>query len=383
MVELATAPALPPPEAAKAAGLRYVDAARPGITRRATGKSFTYLDPAGKTVRDLETLRRIRSLAIPPAWTDVWISSREDCHIQATGRDARGRKQYRYHSRWREVRDESKYGRTTAFAEVLPKIRRRVQRDLRLRGMPREKVLAAVVSLLEETLIRVGNDEYAQQNKSYGLTTLRNRHAKVRGSNIVFDFVGKSGKRHQIDIRDPHLAKMVRRCQELPGQELFGYIDNEGNPRDVTSEDVNSYLREVAGAEFTAKDFRTWAGTVLAAVALRGLAQFASAREAKRNITRAIEAVAQMLGNTPAVCRKCYVHPAILESYLAGQTISTLRQRADERLARSLSKLRPEEAAVLMFLRERLSAASEGGGGRTAATLLRGKQSRDPRRWRR
>jgi DNA topoisomerase-1 len=247
--------------------------------------------------------------------------------------------------------------------------------------MPREKVLAAVVSLLEQTLIRVGNDEYAQQNKSYGLTTMRNRHAKVRGESITFDFVGKSGKRHQVDIRDRQLARMVRRCQELPGQELFAYINGDGTPRDVTSEDVNAYLREVAGAEFTAKDFRTWAGTVLAAVALRELARFASKREAKRNITKAIEAVAKMLGNTPAVCRKCYVHPAIFESYLDGQTVSALRQRADERLARSLSQLRPDEAAVLMFLRERLSAAArETPGRRPATTLLRGNERRRPRR---
>lgn len=369
-----------PADAAKAAGLRYVDDTRPGITREPSADGFTYKDPSGKSVTDPEILRRIRSLSIPPAYTDVWICPREDGHLQATGRDARRRKQYRYHPRWREVRDEAKYSRTIAFAEVLPKIRQRAAQDLKLPGMPREKVLATVITLLERTLIRVGNDEYAQQNKSFGLTTLRNRHAKVRGSKVTFDFVGKSGKAHSIPIEDPKLAKIVRRCQDLPGQELFGYVDPDGNHRDVTSEDVNSYLREVAGTEFTAKDFRTWAGTVLAAVALQGLEQFTSAREAKKNITRAVEAVAQMLGNTPAVCRKCYVHPAILESYVAGETIATLQQRAEEKLAHSLDHLRPDEAAVMMFLRERLAAANAAGGTRQAKTLSKTPVRKTPRR---
>ena len=346
------------PAAAKAAGLRYVSDARPGITRRRAGKAFAYIGPDGKNVRDLETLRRIRSLAIPPAWSDVWICPFENGHIQATGRDARRRKQYRYHPRWREVRDESKYNRVLAFGEALPRIRRRVSADLRRHGMSRERVLATVARLLETTLIRVGNDEYAQHNGSYGLTTLRNRHAKVRGGQIRFEFKGKSGKRHRIDVQDARLAKLVRRCQELPGQELFGYVDADGAVRDVTSEDVNTYLREIAGEDFSAKDFRTWAGTVLAAIALREFEEFTSQRQAKRNVTQAIEAVAKMLGNTAAICRRCYVHPAILDGYLTGQTIATIQQRADEHLRKSLSKLRPEEAAVMMLVRERLADSS-------------------------
>jgi DNA topoisomerase-1 len=368
----------PPHEVARSAGLIYVSDEHPGITRQHRGKTFSFKSADGKAVRDAETLRRIKSLAIPPAWTEVWICPRENGHIQATGRDARGRKQYRYHPRWREVRDESKYGRMMAFGEALPRIRQRVERDLKATGMPRHKVLATVTRLLETTLIRVGNDEYAQSNKSYGLTTLRNGHVKVRGPSIVFDFVGKSGKRHRIDMRDPRLARTIRRCQELPGQELFCYVDDDGQPRDVTSGDVNDYLREIAGAEFTAKDFRTWSGTALAAIALQEFEQFTSTKEAKRNIVKAIEAVAQMLGNTPAICRKCYVHPAILDSYLEGQTIATLRQAADQRLKKSLSRLRPAEAAVMMLLRERLAAASREGGGRTARALVKKKRRVPP-----
>jgi DNA topoisomerase-1 len=288
--------------------------------------------------------------------------------------------QYRYHPRWREARDETKYGRMMAFARVLPRVRRRVAADLRKTGTPRAKVLAAVTRLLETALIRVGNDEYAQNNKSYGLTTLRNRHARVRGHKITFDFVGKSGKRHIIDLRDARLAAIVARCQELPGQELFCYHDEDGHVRDVTSDDVNSYLREIAGEDFTAKDFRTWAGTVLAAIALREFAPFASTREAKRNITQAIEAVAKMLGNTPAICRKCYVHPAVLDSYLQGQTIATLRQAAERKLSRSLGRLKAEEAAVVVLLRERLAAADRSGGRRLAATLARSIQARRSKR---
>ena len=370
------APLMLPQEAAKFAGLRYVDDTRPGITRVRAGDSFSYKDPAGKAIADPETLRRIRSLAIPPAYTDVWICPREDGHLQATGRDARRRKQYRYHPRWREVRDESKYSRTLAFAEALPKIRSRVAKDLARRGMPREKVLAAVVALLESTLIRVGNDEYAQQNNSYGLTTLRNRHAKVRGNKVTFDFVGKSGVEHSVNVLNPKLAEIVRRAQDLPGQELFAYLDEEGNAHDVTSDDVNSYLREIAGEEFTAKDFRTWAGTVMAAIALRELQHFASVREAKRNMTRAIEAVAKMLGNTPAVCRKCYVHPVILDSYVAGQTISALQQRADEKLSDATSELPPDEAAVMVLLRERLAEANGTPGARKAKSIANSKRPR-------
>jgi DNA topoisomerase-1 len=364
---------VPPPEAAKSAGLIYVSDERPGITRQKQGQGFVYRTADGQAVRDLDTLRRIRSLAIPPAWTHVWICPRENGHIQATGRDARGRKQYRYHPRWREVRDEVKYNRVLGFGAALPRIRRRVAADLRRRGMIREKVLATVVRLLETTLIRVGNDEYAQQNGSYGLTTMRNRHAKVRGGHITFEFKGKSGKRHRVDVEDPQIARLVRRCQDLPGQELFGYLNGDGVVHNITSEDVNAYLREIAGADFSAKDFRTWAGTVLAAIALREFEQFTSRREAKQNVTRAIEAVAKMLGNTPAICRKCYIHPEILDGYLSGQTIATIQQRAEQRLRKSLAKLRPEEAAVMMYLHERLTPT---GGNRRAASLTRRRHGR-------
>jgi DNA topoisomerase-1 len=360
-----------PSATAQEAGLRYVSDAKPGISRRAHGPAFSYYQPNGKKVRELETLRRIRSLAIPPAWSEVWICPAENGHIQAVGRDQRRRKQYRYHPRWNAARDEAKYDRLLAFGAALPKIRRRIAADLRRRGMSREKVLATVVRLLETTLIRVGNDEYAQQNGSYGLTTLRNRHARVRGGQITFEFKGKSGKTHRIDVHDPRLAKLVRGCQELPGQDLFGYVDEDGNVRDVTSEDVNTYLRTIAGEEFSAKDFRTWAGTVLAAIALRECAEFTSEKQARGNILRAVEAVAKMLGNTPAVCRRCYIHPAILDGYIAGQTIATLRQSAEQKLRGSLKKLRPEEAAVMVLLRERLATAKTGGGAQRVSGLTR------------
>lgn len=345
----------PPAATARQAGLRYVSDAKPGIVRKTQGKSFVYRQPNGSVVRDKDTLRRIRSLVIPPAWTDVWICLIENGHIQATGRDARGRKQYRYHPRWREVRDESKYDRVLAFAEALPKIRHRVAADLRRHGLSREKVMATIVRLLETTLIRVGNDEYVQQNGSHGLTTLHNHHAKVRGEQITFEFKGKSGKRHRIDLRDARMARLVRRCQELPGQDLFGYVDAEGKVHDVTSGEVNDYLREIAGADFSAKDFRTWAGTVLAAVALRQFEAFKSQVEAKRNTLRAVESVALLLGNTPAVCRKCYVHPTVLNGYLTGHTINHLRR---SRPGHSPTKLRPEETAVLKLIRKGLSKRS-------------------------
>ena len=357
---------------ATAADLRYVSDSRPGITRRSRGKNFEFYGPDGKKITDTGTLRRIKRLSIPPAWREVWICPQENGHIQAVGRDDRGRKQYRYHERWTQVRDETKYGRMMAFAGALPRIRRRVDADLRKKGMSREKVLAAVVRLLETTLIRVGNDEYAQQNRSFGLTTLRNRHAKVRGAEITFQFLGKSGKPHRISLKEPRLAKLVRRCQDLPGQELFGYVDDTGTIRDVTSEDVNAYLREASSADFTAKDFRTWAGTVLAAVALREFSSFTSKREAKKNITQAIEAVSRMLGNTPAICRKCYVHPTVFDSYLAGQTIATLKQNAKRKLRTGLSKLRPDEAAVMMLLRDRLAMAEKNGARRVAAIASSG-----------
>lgn len=346
-------------EEAKEAGLRYVSDQTPGIQRRTHGaKAFIYIGVDGKKLSDHNTLVRIKRLAIPPAWTDVWICPRPDGHIQATGRDARGRKQYRYHEDWREQRDANKFDRMIAFARFLPKIRRRVQKDLKKTRMPREKVLATVVRLLESTLIRVGNDEYARDNKSYGLTTMRNHHARVSGAKIHFAFRGKSAKRHEISIQDPQLARIVGHCQDIPGQELFGYEDESGVARDVTSQDVNAYLRDITEEDFTAKDFRTWAGTVLAAIALKEFESTTGETQAKKNIVTAIEAVAKMLGNTPAVCRKCYVHPNVLDRYLAGDTIATIKAEVARKVKGSLSRLKPEEAAVLVLLQRGLQKSS-------------------------
>jgi DNA topoisomerase-1 len=351
-------PAQPPTDpvlAARAAGLRYANDGRPGIARKRAGKAFRYLDAGGRPVRDEGDLKRIRSLAIPPAWTDVWICPDPLGHIQATGRDEKGLKQYRYHPRWRAVRDECKYGRMEVFGRALPRIRERLEQDLALPGLPRRKALAAVVRLLELSLIRVGNDEYARSNRSYGLTTMRNRHSSVHGSKIRFEFRGKSGINHSIDIEDRRLARVVERCQDLPGQELFEYVDEEGNVQDVGSSDVNDYLREISGEDFTAKDFRTWAGTVLAAMALQEFEAFDSDAQAKKNVVRAIERLSQRLGNTPSVCRKCWVHPAILASYLDGSMLESLRRRTKEEMDESLGDLRPEEAAVLALLQNRLA----------------------------
>jgi DNA topoisomerase-1 len=345
-----------PTESARAAGLRYVADTAPGITRRRAGKSFSYRDGDGRPIRDRATLDRIRSLAIPPAWTDVWICPSPRGHVQATGRDARGRKQYRYHPKWHQIRDETKYERMLAFGRALPAIRKRVERDLARPGLPREKVLAAVVKLLEATLIRVGNDEYARTNRSFGLTTLKDRHVAVEGSTLRFRFRGKSGVMHEIGLRDRRLATIVKRCQDLPGQELIQYLDDEGQPRDVESADVNQYLREIAGEEFTAKDFRTWAGTVLAAQALQEIESFDTQAQAKKNVVRAIESVAQRLGNTPSVCRKCYVHPIVIEAYLEDGTIQVVREQIERELAEELHELRPEEAAVMALLRSKMAA---------------------------
>ncbi len=283
-------------------------------------------------------------------------------HIQATGRDEKGRKQYRYHPRWRQVRDEVKYDRLMAFGRVLPQLPKQTDRDLSLAGLPRRKVLAAVIQLLERSLIRVGNDEYAKTNHSYGLTTMCNQHVALDGATIQFKFRGKSGVRHTIDIHDRRLARIVARCQELPGQELFAYVDNEGAAQDLNSSDVNEYLREMTGSDFSAKDFRTWAGTVLAAMALQEFEAFDSQAQAKKNIVRAIEHVAERLGNTPSVCRKCYIHPAVIDAYLDGSMIEALRQRADQEMDESRGHLKPEEAAVLALLQNRL--AREEGRGR-------------------
>ena len=348
-----------PVESAKAARLRYVTDESPGITRKQTGKGFRYFDPRGRPLRETEQLRRIKSLAIPPAWTDVWISALANGHLQATGRDAKGRKQHRYHPRWREVRDQTKYDRLIAFGGVLPKLRARMNKDLARAGLPRAKVIATVVKLLETTLIRIGNEEYAQENRSFGLTTMRNKHVKIRGTKIRFEFRGKSGVGFNLDLQDRRLAKIVKRCQDLPGQELFQYIDEDGQRRTIDSSDVNEYLRDVTREDFTAKDFRTWAGTVLAARALREIKDFDSKAQAKRNIVSAIENVAKKLGNTRAVCRKCYVHPAIVDSYLDGSLLNTLSQRVNREMAESLSTLKPEEAAVMAILEQQLKAESK------------------------
>jgi DNA topoisomerase I len=343
-----------PQAAAKSAGLHYVDDGRPGYARRRHGRSFEYLRPSGKPLKDPRELERIRALAIPPAWENVWICTDANGHLQATGRDSRGRKQYRYHPRWRTARDENKYEKLIAFAQTLPRIRRKVARDLRRRGLAREKVLAAVVKLLETTLIRVGNDEYAKSNGSFGLTTMQDKHAHVQGEKIRFEFRGKSGVEHEIDLEDERLARIVRQCQDLPGQELFQYLDEDDRVCDVDSGDVNEYLREVSGLDITAKDFRTWAGTALAAQALQEFEDFDSQAAAKRNITLAIERVAQRLGNTTAICRKCYIHPAVLEAYMDRSLVKLLKARTEKELRSSLADLSAEEAAVLALLQQRM-----------------------------
>lgn len=348
---------LEPIESAKAVGLRYVSDEQSGILRVKAGESFRYEDESGKTVRDESTLKRIRSLAIPPAWTDVWICAREDGHLQATGRDAKGRKQFRYHPLWREVRDATKYDRMIEFGEVLPRIRRKVARDSAKPGLSREKILATIVRLMDLTFIRVGNDEYAKNNHSYGLTTMKDQHAKIRGERVEFSFRGKSGKYHTIEIEDARLAKIVKRCQDIPGQELFQWLNGDGKRHDVTSGDVNDYLREISGADFTAKDFRTWAGTVLAAQALKATKEFQNQKQAKRNIKQAIEVVAEKLGNTVAVCRKCYVHPFVLDGYMKGKLpcegniTEPLNNGAIKAAKRPATSLGCDEKSVLEFLR--------------------------------
>jgi DNA topoisomerase-1 len=325
---------------AQAAHLNYVHDEDPGIRRRRAGKGFAYYWPDGRLVREPEALARIRHLAIPPAYTHVWICADPDGHIQATGRDDRGRKQYRYHDRWREVRDETKYARMAAFGRALPTIRARVDGDLRKQGFPKEKVVAAVVRLLELTLIRVGNDEYAKENKSFGLTTFRNRHVQIEGGEIVFEFKGKSGVYHRTGVRDRRLARLVKAIQELKGQRLFQYIGDDGQRHPVESHDINEYLHEIAGEHFTAKDFRTWAGTVAAAKALAMQPPPHNEREAKKTVTFCIKATAGLLGNTPAVCRSSYIHPAVLRAF------------SEQKLPEAFAHTEGEayEAAVLEFL---------------------------------
>jgi DNA topoisomerase-1 len=360
--DVSQAEAAAPPAIARSAGLRYVSDDQPGLTRESVKGSFRYRDADGKLVRDSDTLVRIKSLAIPPAWTDVWISPWANGHIQATGRDARKRKQYRYHPRWRSVRDEAKYDRMVDFGKALPALRKQVEADLALPGLPREKVLATIVHLLQATMMRVGNEEYARTNKSFGLTTLRDRHVRIDGSEVQFQFRGKSGVQHSVKVSDPRVARIVKRTRDLPGQELFQYLDDEGRRHGVDSADVNDYLRSVMGSDYTAKDFRTWSGTVLAAIALQEYEKFDSQVQAKKNIVAAIEAVSKKLGNTPTICRKCYVHPTVLEAYLDGVMLEALRQDAKKKLARDIHALSPEEAAVLAFLQKRLQAGSPNSG---------------------
>jgi len=341
-----------PVTSAQLAGLRYVNDETLSGIRRVGGKNrFRYVAPNGSTIRDVSATQRIRELAIPPAWRDVWICPDPRGHLQATGRDARGRKQYRYHPDWRAVRDEVKYGRLIAFAEILPAIRQRTAADLRRSGLSRAKVLAAVVQLLEKTLIRVGNEEYARDNQSIGLTTMRDKHARINGGAVRFEFRGKSGKAHAIDLRDRRLANIVKACRDLPGHELFQYVDPDGKRQSIGSADVNGYLREIAGHDFTAKDFRTWAGTVLAAKALAAVDRARSKGHARREIARAIESVARSLGNTKAVCRSSYIHPAVLDAYADGATIRTVGPRARIRRAGGLDDT---EAAVVALISLRL-----------------------------
>ncbi len=347
-----------PIQSSRQAGLRYMTDTRPGISRKRRGKGFHYFDSDGKRVTEEATLRRIRSLVIPPAWTDVWICPIANGHLQATGRDARRRKQSRYHPRWRATRDETKFERMKLFGAALPQIRKHVERDLALPGLPREKVLATIVRLLETTFIRIGNEEYARENRSYGLTTLRNKHVDVEGSKVHFNFKGKSGKLHSIDVNDRRLARIVKECQDVPGYELFQYFDEDGNHRSVDASDVNDYLRGMAGEDFTAKDFRTWAGTVLACALLRQFESFETQTQAKKNVVEAIKSVAERLGNTPSVCRKCYVHPQVIESYMNGAMVKAFESEVIKEVSKPPHALSQEELDLLYLLEEKARLAA-------------------------
>ncbi len=357
-----------PVASARAAGLRYVSNAAPGIRREPTKDGFRYLDPKGAVITDEVTLARIKALAIPPAWTAVWICPSPNGHIQATGRDARGRKQYHYRPRWRAVRDETKYDKLILFGEALPRIRAAVDADLKLRGLPRRKVLATVVHLLDTTSIREGKEEYARQNESYGLTTLRDDHVEIAGARVRFHFRGKSGKEHEVDLRDRRIATIVRRCRDMPGQELFQYVDDDGTRQTVDSGDVNDFLREIGGQDFTATDFRTWNGTVLASVALDRFESFSSETAAKRNVVQAVQEVAERPGNTPAVCRNCYIHPAVLDAYLDGSLRDLLQGTGDAPARHPAdSRLAPDAGGEAM-----------GGSGQRAARLLTDEAGGEP-----
>ena len=363
-----------PQEAAESAGLCYVCDDSPGLRRRKAGRGFVYIRPDGTTLSEPRVLRRIKSLAVPPAWTEVWICPSADGHIQATGRDARWRKQYRYHPLFRELRESGKYERLIAFANALPAIRATARAQMGLRGLPREKVLATVVHLLDTTLIRIGNDDYARQNRSYGLTTLKNRHAEVSGGEVRFRFTGKSGKQWSVRVRDRRVAKIIKACQELPGQELLQYLDAEGQCQGITSSDVNAYLREITVQEITAKDFRTWAGTVLTAMALTAIEAFTSPAQAKRNLRDAIKRVAAHLRNTPTICRKCYVHPAVIDAYLDGSLAAAIAAGIERESSVEDDQLQPAEAAVLALLRARLKPAAEA---ETASGVRRRRSGHD------
>ncbi len=338
-----------PVESAKAAGLRYVSDDRPGIRRVKARSGFGYIGTDGKPLRDDDDIARIRKLAIPPAYTDVWISPDPRGHLQATGRDARGRKQYRYHPRWREVRDETKFDRMVAFAKALPSIRAAVSRDLAKPGLPREKVLATAVSLLESTMIRVGNEEYAKQNESYGLTTMQEDHVKVSGDTLRFRFRGKSGREHNVSVRDKRLAHIVRQMRDLPGEELFHYVGDDGESASISSQDVNDYLRTIASDDFSAKDFRTWEGTLACALSLAS--ERAEAKTgAKARVVAAIKAVSERLGNTPAVCKKAYIHPGVIDEFLANGALDIVERKTRERVAANPHALSADESRVLAFI---------------------------------
>jgi DNA topoisomerase-1 len=346
-------PPTTPVASAQVAGLRYVSDDQPGIRRQRHGRGFRYRSAEGHPIRDPEALRRFKALAIPPAWTDVWICPRPDGHIQATGRDAKGRKQYRYHPRWRVVRDATKYDRLIAFGEALPRLRARVKQDMARPDLAREKVLATVVRLLETTLIRIGNPAYARNNHSFGLTTMRDRHVKISGATLQFQFRGKGGKYHTVSLHNRRLARIVKRCQDIPGYELFQYLDETGQRQTIDSADVNAYLRDITGQDFTAKDMRTWAGTVSAACTLWQLDTFASQTQAKNNVAQAMDTVAKHLGNTRAICRKCYVHPTVIDAYFDKSLFAVRPPQPQQTASAAPTELHPEEAVVLAFLKQR------------------------------
>ncbi len=337
-------------ETAEAAGLRYVTDALPGIRRKRRGKHFRYLSPDGTTLRDDAELERIQNLHIPPAWNDVWICPHSQGHLQATGRDARGRKQYRYHNRWREVRDEAKYEHLVLFGESLPHLRQQIDDDLHSPGLTSTRVLATATRLLDLTLIRVGNEEYARSNHSYGLTTLRTRHVAVQGDTIHLHFRGKRGLKHAVDLQERELARIVKRCRELPGQELFQYLDGDGTPHSITSDAINTYLQSITDQAFTAKDFRTWGGTVIVLHSLRELGDFDHETQARKQVAQAIRVAADHLGNTPAICRKCYVHPGIVTSYMDGSLLRYLQEHPRRVTQEATWELHPDEALLLDVL---------------------------------